>query len=101
MAIQFTKQDGGVALAVKVVPGASRDRIAGEYGGGLKITVSAPAEGGAANRAVVKLLAASLGVPQGNVQITRGQSSPRKQVCISGIALPEIQSRLAAAWADQ
>lgn len=40
-------------LAVKVVPGSSRDQIVGRLGDALKIKVTAPAEKGKANTAVV------------------------------------------------
>jgi len=40
-------------LHVKVVPGASRDRVAGRYGDGIKIQTSAPPEAGKANGEVV------------------------------------------------
>ena len=48
--------DQGVEFSVKVVPGGSRDEIAGMLGDALKIKVSAQAEGGKANRAVCELL---------------------------------------------
>ena len=94
MPIQFTQRKDGIVLAVKVVPGASRDRVVGEYDGGLKVTVSRAPEGGAANKAVVKLLADVLGIAPGNIQILRGHGSPRKQVLIGGISSQELERRL-------
>ena len=46
-------------IEVKVVPGASRDRVVGRYGDGIKVQVSAPPEGGRANKAVVDVIAAA------------------------------------------
>ncbi|HWE97792.1 MAG TPA: DUF167 domain-containing protein [Tepidisphaeraceae bacterium] len=53
--------ESSATLNVKVVPGAKRDRVVGRYGDGVKVQVSAPPEDGKANRAVVGVLAASLG----------------------------------------
>jgi uncharacterized protein (TIGR00251 family) len=84
----------GFLLPVKVVPGASRARIAGAYGDGIKVTVTAPPEAGAANEAVIALLAEALEVPTANVRITRGHASPRKEVLIVGLTADEIEQRL-------
>ena len=86
---------GGVRLMLKVVPGASCDRIVGALGDALKITVSKPPADGAANKAVIKLLAGALSVPIGNVSIVRGQSNPRKEVLITGISASDLTARLA------
>jgi uncharacterized protein (TIGR00251 family) len=94
MAIELIERNGGLVLAVKVVPGASRDRVAGEYGGGVKVTVSRPAHGGEANAAVIKLLARTLGLTAGDVQIVRGHGSPRKEVLIRGISAAVARQRL-------
>ena len=69
--------------------------IAGWLGEALKIRVAAPPERGRANAAVEKLLAEALGVPAGCAQVIAGMSSPRKIVEISGIAEPEVFTRLA------
>lgn len=74
-----------LTLNVKVVPGARHDRVAGRYGDGVKVQVSAPAEGGKANAAVEKVLAESLGLKPGQIQIFRGQLQPRKVVAIEGL----------------
>ena len=84
-------------LNVKVVPGASRDRVAGRYGDGIKVQVSAPPEDGKANRAVCELLAAVLGLRSADVQVVRGHGQPRKIVKIAGIGPAELEIRLAAA----
>src|SRR6476620_2636829 len=49
-------------LNVKVVPGASRDRVVGRYGDGVKVQVSAPPEGGKANKAAIEVNARAPGV---------------------------------------
>jgi uncharacterized protein (TIGR00251 family) len=84
----------GFALAVKVVPGSSQQKIVGEYADGLKVTVTAAPERGAANDAVIALLADSLRTATGNVRIVRGHSSPRKEVLIVGLTAEEIERRL-------
>jgi len=86
---------GGVRFAIKVVPGASRDRIVGELGDAVKIAVSKPPQDGAANKAVIKLMASALAVSEANVIIIRGHSNPRKEIAITGIALEEVRRRLA------
>jgi uncharacterized protein len=94
MPLHLTPKSGGFALAVKVVPGASRQRVVGEYGGGIKVMVTAAPQGGAANEAVVELLAEVLGMPRSQIQITRGHTSPRKEVFISGLTAEVIEERL-------
>jgi uncharacterized protein len=84
----------GVEIAVKVVPGASRDRIVGPLGDALKVQVAAAPERGKANAAVEALLADALGVPIKSVRVTRGHSSPRKTVVVQGITADDAGQRL-------
>ena len=81
-------------LKVKVVPGSSRNHIAGWLGESLKIRVTAIPEKGKANDAVVSLLADTLRVPKQDVTISSGASSPRKVFKIRGLSHSEIKSRL-------
>jgi uncharacterized protein (TIGR00251 family) len=67
-----------VLLPVKVVPKASRDRVAGWIGDRLKVQVAAPPERGRANEAVARLLADALGLPKGAVRVAAGLTSPLK-----------------------
>ena len=83
-------------LHVKVVPGASRDRIAGRYGEGIKVQVSAPPEDGKANKAVIAVLAEALRVKVAHVTLVRGQTQPRKVFEIAGIDSPALDAWLAS-----
>jgi len=85
---------GGAVLPVKVVPGSSRDKIAGVLGDSLKITTSAPPEKGKANLAVAALLAAALGVDKRSVELVSSPSNPRKEFRIAGLSSDQIRQRL-------
>jgi len=81
---------------VKVVPGASRQRVAGVLGDRLKLSVPAPPEGGKANAAVCKLVASILGVPARDVAVTAGMTRPQKTLSIQGVTLEQATGRLRA-----
>lgn len=81
-------------LPVKVVPGSSKNCIAGWLGDALRVRVMAPPERGKANAAVEKIIAEALGLPNDAVNIVTGTTSPRKIVEIAGLPEPEIRSRL-------
>ncbi len=82
-------------FAVKVVPGASRDRVVGPLGEALKVAVRKPPEAGAANAAVVALLADVLQVQRAHVRIVRGHANPRKEVFVVGVRAADVAARLA------
>ena len=79
---------------VKVVPGSSRDRVVGRYGDGIKVQVSAPPEGGKANKAVIDVVAAALGIRAQQVQILKGHTQSRKVVEIRGMKLADVFARV-------
>lgn len=93
--LRLTDRPEGAALAVKAVPGASRDRIAGVLGDCLKIAVAAAAEKGKANKAVTALLAEALHLPEADVEILSGQTNPRKEFLLRGLSAEEARRRLA------
>jgi uncharacterized protein len=92
--MQLTSRAGGIKLIVKVVPGASRTRIAGAYGDGIRVTVAATPERGAANAAVIELLAEALRLPREKVLIVHGLTSQRKEILIVGLPAEAIRRRL-------
>ena len=83
-----------IKLPIKVVPGSSRNGIAGWLGDRLKVRVTAPAERGKANRAVEATIAAALYVSKERVRVVTGQTSPRKTVEIIGLSEDEVYQRL-------
>lgn len=87
----------GIALRIKVVPGASRTKVAGVLGDRLKVAVAAPPEGGKANRAVCELLAELFGVAARDVSITEGHTLPRKTVQVLGVNACTAVERLGKA----
>jgi len=92
--LRIRQTDAGAILAVKVVPGSSRDRIAGVLGQELKVATSAPAEKGKANAAVAKLLAKALGLDRRRVTLRAGQTSPRKEFLLEGVSPADVRRRL-------
>lgn len=85
---------GGAVIAVKVVPGASRDKIAGVLGDSLKIATAAPPEKGKANQAVAAILADALGLGPRSVSLVSGPTSPRKEFLVAGLSADAIRERL-------
>lgn len=82
---------GGVRLAVKLTPKASRNRIEGiaadgDGVGSLKISVTAVPEDGKANKALIDLLAKSWKIAKRSIQITSGATDRRKILFIEGDA---------------
>jgi uncharacterized protein (TIGR00251 family) len=84
-----------VLVAIKAVPGARRDAVAGLLGDRLKVRVAAPPEDGKANKSICKLLAAALGLKPAALTVARGHASAEKTILASGITLPDAQARLA------
>ena len=83
-------------LKVKAVPGASRSEIVGKLGEALKVRVAAPPEGGKANREIVALVAAKLGLSLNCVAVLSGQSSPAKVLSVEGLSAEDAWARLLA-----
>ena len=84
-------------LAVKVQPGASKDRVGGRIRDEWKLTLTAPPVEGRANRACIDFLARLLEVPRARVRLVRGQTSRRKLIRVEGLSSDEIDERLDAA----
>jgi uncharacterized protein (TIGR00251 family) len=84
----------GVYLHLKVQPRASRNEIAEPIGDELKVKVTAPPVDAAANQAVIDLLAKTLGISRGAVQIVRGQTSRHKTIYIDGITPSDVTNHI-------
>ncbi|MEI6560024.1 MAG: DUF167 family protein [Rhodospirillaceae bacterium] len=85
----FAPVADGVRVALRVTPGGSRTAVTGFAGtasGGkaLKVSVTAVAEAGKANEAVIKLLAKSWRLPKSRFTLVAGASDRNKIVHVSG-----------------
>mgnify|MGYP000095956422 CR=1 FL=1 len=80
-------------LDVQVVPRASQSRVVGPHDGRLKVQLAAPPVDGAANAALIDLLADTLAVPRGHIKLLRGHTGKRKTLRIA-LAAAELRRRL-------
>ena len=84
-------------LALRVIPGAPRSGVVGRHGTAWKIRVAAAPERGAANDAVLGVLAAALNIGRREVRIVSGHAARDKIVEVQGIPPEETEARLTAA----
>ena len=80
-------------LAVRVQPRAKRNQVT-TAGDALVVKVTAPPVEGAANRAVVELLARELKVPRSAVSIISGERARQKVIRVEGLSDAEAKQRL-------
>lgn len=79
--------DDAIRVSVYVQPRASRTAVAGTHDGCLKILLAAPPVDGAANAALIELVADRLGIAKSRVRIVSGLNGRRKLVEIEGVTL--------------
>jgi uncharacterized protein len=84
-------------VRLRVAPGATRAGVVGRHGDAWKLRVTAPAEGGRANDAVVRLLAETLALPRSSVTLVSGHSARDKIVELAGVEPDDIERRLSSA----
>jgi uncharacterized protein (TIGR00251 family) len=92
--IRVTATAEGARVAVLVQPRANRTELVGTHGDALKVRLQAPPVDGAANEALVQLVAKSLGVRPRQVRIARGATSRLKEVEILGVDATMVTDRL-------
>lgn len=90
----MTHAPPGCTLALKVIPNAPRDEVAGWLGEALKVKLHAPALEGRANAALVGFLADRLALPRRAIALAYGAKSREKFVRIDGLSLAEVRRRL-------
>jgi uncharacterized protein len=92
--ISENQASGTLFFRVKVQPRASKDEIAGEMGGALKVRLRAPAREDRANEALVEFLAQLLNIPRSAVRILSGERSRIKRIEIRGVTGQQILALL-------
>ncbi len=94
----LTTTSDGVAFRVKCRPGSPSTRERGLHDGALRVDVAAPPEDGAANDALIRWLAKTLGLPRASISISAGASSREKSLRISGITKADAEARFQLAF---
>lgn len=74
--------------------------MGGLHGDEIRLRVNAPPVDGAANEAVVRLLAERLGVPRSAVEVAAGAAARHKVVLVAGVTRGEAAQRLGLGPAD-
>ena len=72
----------GLALKILVLPRSSKNMLAGRQGDAIKIKLTAPPVGGAANRSCLNFLATYLGLSKSSLKILSGHASRRKLILV-------------------
>jgi len=88
--LETQERNGAVIFSVRVQPRASKDEIAGEMGGALKVRLRAPAVENRANEALVEFLAQLLKRPRSAVRLLSGERSRTKRIEVSGVARQQV-----------
>ncbi len=89
--MNVNEHDGAVTFDVLVQPRASRAKLGPVHDGRLRAAATAPPVDGEANAAVIELLAKTLGVARGAVEVIAGTSSRRKTIRVRGVARAAIE----------
>jgi uncharacterized protein (TIGR00251 family) len=76
----ITGAPDGCVVAIRVIPRAGRDAIAGLRGDALLVRLAAAPVDGAANEALLAQLAGALGVPKRRLRIVAGEHARDKRV---------------------
>jgi uncharacterized protein (TIGR00251 family) len=92
--ISENQTNGTLLFRVRVQPRASKDGVAGEMGGALKVRLQAPAVEDRANEALVEFLAQLLKTPRSAVRILSGERSRTKRLEIRGVTRQQILALL-------
>lgn len=87
----------GAALAVRVTPRASKNRITEVLGNGtVKIQLTAPPVDGEANAKLIAFLAQVLDVPKSQIEIVAGATGRDKLVTVTGMNTATLHERILA-----
>jgi hypothetical protein len=75
-----------ISFAVRVTPRAATNAVSADPSGALRVRVTAPPADGAANEAVIAVLARALDVPRSAVRIERGRTARAKTISVPASA---------------
>lgn len=82
-------------VALRVIPRAGRTAIAGWRHDAILVRLAAAPVDGAANAALIELVAETLDIPKRAITIVNGASARTKRVRIEGLSRQDVEARLA------
>jgi uncharacterized protein YggU (UPF0235/DUF167 family) len=82
-----------VRFSVRLTPRGGADRVDGVADGVLRARVAAPAVDGAANQALVRLLADELDVPRRDIRLVAGAAGRIKLIAVDGVLVEHLLAR--------
>jgi uncharacterized protein len=80
-------------ISVRVIPRSSRNSIEWTPGG-LRVRLTAPPVDGAANDALVSLLAERLGIAKRDISVVHGATSRQKIVEVRGMTPEQVKQKV-------
>jgi uncharacterized protein len=83
-------------MSVRVIPRSSKNSITWEEGV-LKVRLTAPPVDGAANEALIALLAQRLGLPKRDISIVQGATGRQKTIEIMGMTAEAVEQKIRGA----
>jgi len=92
--IALSDHPEGVLLPVRAQPGARKAGVLGEQAGSLKVAVTAPPEGGRANKALLEALREVLELKRSQIELVSGETSREKKFLVRGMTREELDSRI-------
>ncbi len=92
--LRLTQIKEGVLISIKAQPGARCDEFKGLHDGHLKVAVTAAAEKGKANRAILTFLARKLEIKKSDLSVQAGEASTQKKILLQGYTIAEATSKI-------
>jgi uncharacterized protein len=92
MSVTIQPHAEGATIAVRAQPGAKKNGVKGERAGALVVAVTAPAEDGRANEALVELLKDWLGVKRSQVELIAGKTNRNKVFLVRGVTVEGLNA---------
>jgi hypothetical protein len=99
--IDLKQNARGVLLPVSAQAGARRSGIVGVRNGMLRVAVTAAAEKGKANRAIIGVLSDSLDMPKAAIELVSGETASRKCFLVRGGKQSAVRAALARFVAEE
>jgi uncharacterized protein len=90
----ITDTPDGAILDLKVIPRAGTSMLAGSRDGAILVRLAAAPVDGAANTALITLLAGLLDLPKRDVVLLSGHASRNKRVKVVGVPAAIVRQRL-------